>query len=172
MPHDLKIVGQTVLEKDTHGGNDRVLLSKYEAPANDHGGHAYDPFEVKDHEVAQTMMRWLEREYPGHLWATASNLAQGIVQFNIPILMGVDKWWVVNLRTHDIIDGMRKGAGEILERYHLRRGRFELDTFLEAREKYSRLLVPSRPIPGDTQRKLLSSAAPPPLLLPPHGTVQ
>lgn len=153
MPHDLVTTGQQVVEKTSHGGHDRVLLTKYEAPANDNGGYADDPFRLKDHEVAQTMMRWLEREYPGHLWATAANLAQGIVQFNIPILMGVDRWWVVNLRTHDVIDGMKQGAGEILERYHLKRGRFELDPFLEARAKHSRLLVPSRSIPGDNQRK-------------------
>lgn len=147
MPHDLKIVGQSVLPKTTHGGNDRVLLKKYEAPANDNGGYADDPYRLKDHEVAQTMMRWLDREYPGHLWATAANLAQGIVQFNIPILMGIDRWWIVNLGTHDVIDGMRQGAGQILERYHLKRGRFDLDTFLQARQNHSRLILPSRPIP-------------------------
>ena len=55
-------------------------------------------------------------------------------KFNIPILMGFENWWVVNLATHDIVDGMRKGAGEILERYCMPRGRFQLPSFLEARE--------------------------------------
>ena len=147
MPHDLRIVRQDVVEKTQPGENDRVILTKYEAPASADGGFADDPFRTQDHLVAQTMMRWLEREYPGHLWATAANLAQGIVQFNIPILMGVDQWYVVNLKTHDVIDGLRQGAGEILERYRLARGRFELDPFLEAREKHSKLLVPSRKVP-------------------------
>lgn len=148
MPHDLVTTRQDVLVKAQAGGNDRVLLTKYEAPANDNGGVAYDPLQARDQEVAKTMMDWLEREYPGHLWATRADHHQGVVMFNIPILMGLDEWWVVNLSTHDVIDGMRQGAGQILERYRLKRGRFELDPFLEAREKHSRLLVPSRKVPN------------------------
>lgn len=147
MPHDLVTLRQDILLKQNHGGNDRVLLTKYEAPANDNGGVAYDKHQQHDQETARVMMQWLEREYPGHLWATRADHHQGVVMFNMPVLMGMDKWWVVNLRTHDIIDGMRQGAGQILERYCLKRGRFELDTFLEAREKHSRLLVPSRKVP-------------------------
>lgn len=148
MPHDPVTLGQTVLEKETHGGNDRVLLEKYEPPAESDNIVAFDPYKEKDREVAATMMRWLEKHYPGHLWGTVADLAQGIVKFNIPILMGYDKWWVINLRTHDIVDGMRMGAGEILERYRLTRGRFNLVEFLEARAQHSRLVMPSRKVPG------------------------
>jgi hypothetical protein len=147
MPHDAETIRQDILFKDTQGGNDRVVLTKYEAPASANNGFAHDPYRAKDMEVAKTMMAWLERHYPGHLWATVANHAQGIVQFNIPILMGLDEWWVVNLRTHDIIDGMRQGAGQILERYRLARGRFDLSSFLDARAKHSRLVLPSRKVP-------------------------
>jgi hypothetical protein len=147
LPLDPITVREDIIEKDECGGHDRVVLSKYEAPANDNGLAAFDPYEAKDHEIAQTMMRWLDREYPGHLWATHADTRQGIVKFNIPILMGVNQWWVVNLRTHDIINGMRAGAGQILERYRLRRGRFQLAPFLEAREKHSALVMPGREVP-------------------------
>lgn len=147
MPLDPIMTRQDVLVKAHTGGNDRVVLTKYEAPANDDGGAAFDQFRDSDKEVAQMMMTWLEREYPGHLWAVTANLGQGVVLFNIPILMGLDEWWVVNLKTHDIIKGMAQGAGQILERYRLARGRFELDPFLEARAKHSRLVLPSRKIP-------------------------
>lgn len=147
MPQDPILVRQDVVEKTTSGGNDRVLLTKYEAPSNADGDPAHDPFKEKDAEVAATMMRWLEEKYPGHHWGTVADLAQGIVKFNSPILMGFDKWWVVNLRTHDIVEGMRAGAGQILERYGLRRGRFNLTEFLEARAQHSRLVLPSREVP-------------------------
>jgi hypothetical protein len=94
------------------------------------------------------MMRWLNQHYPGHLWGCIAEQRQGIVKFNIPILMGVNNWWIVNLHTTDIVDGMRRGAGEILERYGLARGRFQLVPFLEARQKFSALVVPSRKVPG------------------------
>jgi hypothetical protein len=93
------------------------------------------------------MMEWLRRQYPGHLWATVSNLHQGVVMFNLPILTGVDEWFVINLRTHDIIDGLRLGAGQLLERYKLKRGAFDLTTFLDAREKHSRLVDRFRKVP-------------------------
>ena len=41
---------------------------------------------------------------------------------------------------------MRSG-GELLERYGLPRGRFELAPFLEARDKHSALVVPGREVP-------------------------
>lgn len=147
MPHDAVTIRQDILLKDTHGGNDRVVLTKHEAPADNDGGVAHDPYKAKDLEIAGTMHRWLERHYPGHLWGCVADSRQGIVKFNIPILMGLQQWWVVNLRTHDIIDGMRQGAGQILERYRLDRGRFNLDQFLDARAKHSALVVPSRKVP-------------------------
>lgn len=148
MPHDAVTVRQDVVLKDTHGGNDRVMLTKYEAPATPDNGVAYDPHKELDRSIASNMMKWLEQHYPGHLWGCVADTAQGIVKFNIPVLMGFADYWVVNLRTHDIVNGMKQGAGQILERYGLKRGRFELDPFLEARAKHSKLVLPSREVPG------------------------
>jgi hypothetical protein len=147
MPADAVTVRQDVVLKDVHGTHDRVVLTKYEAPMESDGVAASDPYKARDIAVARTMMAWLEKHYPGHMWGCIADLAQGIVKFNIPILMGVSEWWVVNLRTHDVIDGMRIGAGQILERYRLPRGRFHLASFLEARAKHSKLVVPSRKVP-------------------------
>ena len=148
MPHDIITTRQDVLEKTTAGGHDRVVLEKYEAPADGDGGFAPDPYKEQDIAIARTMMSWLEKHYPGHLWGCIADSAQGIVKFNLPILMGINHWWVVNLRTHDVIDGMRQGAGQILERYRLKRGRFELVSFLEAREKHSALVDHRRKVPN------------------------
>jgi len=148
MPHDPETIRQDVVEKSTYGGHDLTVLTKYEAPAADDGiGIADDPFKEKDIAVAHTMMRWLNKHFPGYPWACVSDLRQKIVSFNIPILMGVNSWYVINLTTHDIIDGLTKGAGEILERYRLPRHRFHLGAFLDAREQHSKLLVPTRKVP-------------------------
>ena len=147
MTQDPVIVGQTIMPKGDFGANDRVILHQYEGPSDSDGNPAPDPWRAKDAEVVKTMMRWLEKHYPGHLWGCVADLRHGIVKFNIPILMGVRHWWVVNLRTHDIVDGMRQGAGQILERYRLNRGRFNLAQFLDARAQHSKLIVPSRLVP-------------------------
>jgi hypothetical protein len=148
MPNDPITISQDIVLKDIRGGNDRLVLTKYEAPSTPDGGIAYDPYKEQDIAIAKTMMAWLEKHFPGHMWGCVSDIKQGIVKFNIPIIMGVCDWYVINLRTTDIIKGLSVGAGQILERYRLPRGRFELDPFLEAREKYSSLVVPSRKVPN------------------------
>lgn len=148
MPHDPILVGQEIVPKTHTGGHDMVVLDKYIAPASDDGGIAFDPFKEQDATVKATMMKWLNKHYPGYPWATESDLKNRIVKFNIPILMGVNHWYAVNLRTHDIVDGMYKGAGEILERYRQSREGFNLGAFLEARAKHSKLIIPSRKVPA------------------------
>jgi hypothetical protein len=147
MPHDSVTLREDVILKDAPGAHDMVVRTQYEAPADTDTTVADDPHKAGDLAIAATMMKWLNKHYPGHLWGTVCDQRHGIVKFNIPVLMGFDQWFVVNLRTHDIVDGLRLGAGEILERYGLRRGRFILSEFLDAREKHSRLVLPSRKVP-------------------------
>lgn len=147
MPHDPEIVGQHVLLKDGFGQHDQIMVAKYEAPANANGDKADDPYRQRDYEAAKLMSNWLMREYPGHFWATRSDIKQGVVMFSLPVLMGVDEWFVINLETTDIVQGMKQGAGEILERYRLPRGRLHLPSYLDARAKHSRLVLPFRKIP-------------------------
>lgn len=148
MPHDPVIEHQTVLEKTTHGGNDRVVLSRYEAPSTPDGGIAFDPFKQFDEWAAREVMKELEKHYPGHLWRVVHDSKQGMCLISIPILMGINHYMAVNLKTH-ALDSIRviKAGGEILERYGLVRGGFQLDSFLEARAKHSALVVPSRKVP-------------------------
>lgn len=148
MPHDPEIVGQTVLLKDGPRQHDMIMVERHEAPANDNGGVEHDPFKEKDLAIARTMAQWLQRHYSGHFWSTKSDLKHGVVMFNIPILMGTDWWWVISLsKTDDICKEMARGAGELLERYSIRRGAFHEGEFLEARAKHSRLVLPLRKIP-------------------------
>jgi hypothetical protein len=147
MPHDAVTLGHDVFEKDTYGQHDLVVTTKYEAPSGPDCEIIEDEYKEADMILAKKMMEWLRSRYPGYPWCAISDLRQGIVKFNIPILMGVQNYWVINLRTHTIADGIVEGAGQILERYKLRRGAFQLAPFLDAREKHSALVVPSREVP-------------------------
>lgn len=148
MPHDAEIVRQDVLLKSTHGGNDRVVLTKREAPSGPNGEVLADPFQEYDEWAAKQVMNTLEEHYPGYCFRVIHDSKQGVCLISIPVLMGVNKFMAVNLKTHTM-DSVRAvtAGGEILERYGLKRGRFELTPFLEAREKHSALVVPTRKVP-------------------------
>lgn len=149
MPHDLVTTRQDIVHKDTHGGHDSVILNRYEAPSGPDGEVAFDPFKEYDEWVAAQVMTTLKTHYPGHFWRVVHSCAQGVCLISIPILMGINRYMCVNLKTH-AIDSHRviMAGGEILERYGLLRGRFQLTPFLDAREKHSALVVPSRDVPA------------------------
>lgn len=149
MPHDPIIERQDVLPKSSFGGHDVVAVTSYEAPSGPNGEILHDPYKTMDQANQRWMAEVLQRHYPGHLWATRHDGAQRMAYVSIPILMGINKFWAVNLVTDALTEGllMRMG-GEILERYGLRRGRLELGSFLDSREKHSALVNRSRDVPG------------------------
>jgi hypothetical protein len=148
MPHDVITLHDDVIEKQTHGGHDIIVRNQYEAPAGPNSELADDPFKRMDLANAKWMMDILLKEYPGHLWRTVYDGAQKMAYVSIPVLMGINKFWAINLVTDPLTEGLLiRCAGELLERYGLPRGRFELTPFLEAREKHSALIVPKRQVP-------------------------
>lgn len=148
MPHDPVTLRETVLPKTTHGGNDRVVRTSYIPNATDDGDVAPDTRKDFDLWAAGEAMKVLESEYPGHTWRVVHDSAQGVCLISIPILMGINRYMAINLRTHALDSHRIKLAGgEILERYGLLRGRFELTPFLDAREKHSALVDRSRKVP-------------------------
>jgi len=100
-----------------------------------------------DLATARAVRRILDTAYPGHDWEVLADSAQGYVAFRIPALMGLNYAYLVKRR--DLTpEAVLKGGGELLERYRLPRGRFDLDRFLEARAKHSILLDRSRKVPS------------------------
>lgn len=121
----------------------------HEAPAGNDGEVLDDPFARMDLANAKWMMDVLSNEYQGIPWRTVYDGAQKMAYFSIPILMGINKFWAVNLVTDEMTAALLKRAGgELLERYNLPRGCFNLNAFLDARDKHSALLVPSRKVPS------------------------
>ena len=149
MPHDAVTLREDVIEKSVNGaGHDLVLQTRYEAPAGPDGEILYDPYAKMDLANQKWMQDILQKHYPGHFWATAHDGAHRVAYFSIPFLMGIGKYWAINLVTDELTEALLvRGGGQLLERYRLRRGAFHLAEFLEAREKHSRLLVPRRLIP-------------------------
>lgn len=149
MPHDPVIARQDVIARSNPGEHDRVVLTKRENPAGPDSEVLHDPLQAFDEWAAKQVMNTLEQHYPGHCFRVIHDSYQGVCLISIPVLMGVNKFMAVNLKTHSM-DSRRAviAGGEILERYGLLRGRFQLAPFLEAREKHSALVVPGRDVPG------------------------
>jgi hypothetical protein len=149
MPHDAVTLREDVISKILPSGHDMVVRTQHEAPAGPNSEVADDPFKRMDLANAKWMFDVLNREYPGIPWRCVHDGVQKMAYFSIPILMGINKFWAINLTTDALTDGLLKRAGgALLERYNVPRGRFDLAAFLEAREKFSALVMPSRAVPG------------------------
>jgi hypothetical protein len=99
-----------------------------------------------DLAAARAVRRILDTAYPGHDWEVAADSAQSYVAFRIPALMGANYAYLVKGRDLTA-EAILKGGGELLERYRLPRGRFDLDRFLAARAAHSILLDRSKKVP-------------------------
>jgi hypothetical protein len=96
--------------------------------------------------VARRAYALLDRAYPGHGWQVIADSAQGYVGVRLPILTGGN--WAYLIKWPDLTPAqVIRAGGELLERYRLPRGRFEVGTFLEARERDSILLDRSKKVP-------------------------
>lgn len=146
MPHEPVVFHSDVVA--TPGEHKLSVERLYEAPSTADGEIANDPFARMDMANAQWMMNVLLQEYPGYPWRCIYDGAQKMAYLSIPILMGLNKFWAINLFTDEMTDGLLKRAGgQLLERYRLPRNRFDIDRFLEAREQHSALVLSSRKVP-------------------------
>jgi hypothetical protein len=99
-----------------------------------------------DVAAAKAVRRILDQAYPGHDWEVVADSGHGYVAFRIPALMGAN--WAYLIKGSDLTsEAVLKGGGELLERYRLPRGKFDLDRFLETRDKHSILLDRRKKIP-------------------------
>lgn len=148
MPHDAVTLREDVVEKATHGGHDMVVRTQHEAPAGPNSEVEHDPFARMDIANARWMMDILLKAYPLRPWRCVYDGRNRMAYVSIPILMGVNKYWAINLTTDDMTAALLvRCGGALLERYSQSRTRFNLGEFLDARGKHSALVVPSRKVP-------------------------
>jgi hypothetical protein len=134
-----------ITEERGFGVHDATVMVQHVTPA---GGEA-DPYKEQDLTLAKWIRTYLLTRFPvGYEWCVRADLANKVVMFSIPLLMGTNHWYVVNLpRAGSLDKAVLHGAGEILERYKLSRSVFDQAAFLSAREIHSKLVVQGRPIP-------------------------
>ncbi len=130
-----------MLLKAGQGQHDRVVATQTILPVlSEENRTAYEQW------VATKIFEDLERHYPGHNWHVLCDLEKGGVAIGLPTLMAFNDVYWIRMRDLTPVQVARAG-GELLERYRLPRGRFELGSFLEAREKHSILLDRRRKVP-------------------------
>jgi hypothetical protein len=89
----------------------------------------------------------LRRVYPGHSWMVDVSVQKGGVAISIPVLLGGN--WVYFIKGSDLSDWkVVEAGGEILERFRLPRGAFELGSWQEARRRFSLMLHPQQKVPS------------------------
>lgn len=79
---------------------------------------------AREVELANRMADVLNRQYPGHLWMVHASIKGGVVHIRNLYLSG--KWGFV-VKLADVLADVEnkqlmRAAGELLERYRLRRG--------------------------------------------------
>src|ERR1700688_2311921 len=135
-------------ESSGRGDHNRVVVSQYVSSRPGGSTFETDPNAEEDQTLARYVRWFLLSKFPcGYEWCVIADTFQGIVTISIPILMGVNKKMVINLRTTPLDQGVLRCAGEILERYWLPRSHFDSGLFLQARQLHSALVLRSRQIP-------------------------
>jgi hypothetical protein len=124
------------------GSPRRNIMAKVEVPTD--GTEDRTGYELW---VARRARDLLDQIYPGHEWFIDFDLRKGGMAIALPTLMGSN--WVYFIRQKDLEPRrVLMAGGELLERYRMPRGRFELGSFLEARDKHSILLDKNKKVPG------------------------
>lgn len=95
-----------------------------------------DRFAAQDMAMARLIGEVLHENYPGYPWRIRSNLAQGVAQISIPILMGETGGYVLHINHLDTVSGakkyVREAGGHILERYRIPRSTLDIAALMAA----------------------------------------
>lgn len=138
-------ITERFITEERSGVHDATVMQQYIPPP----GGEVDLLKAADMALAKKVYAFLKTRMPvGYDWRVVSDQRQGVLLISIPVLMGVCHFGLINLRTTPIADGVVELAGQILERYGLSRTVFNVDALLEARAKYSALVVPTREVPN------------------------
>lgn len=122
-----------------HGQDQSILLAnEYDAKQD-----------AMDIHLARIIAEALEQAYPGHLWAVNVQGDQGIATIHNMMLSG--RWgYIMHLdkrySASETIAVAKRGAGEILERYNVSRGRMNNDRMAEMKTDFAGRVI------GDTSK--------------------
>lgn len=119
-------------DNDRVGDRKMVTIQMYHAPLDG----SEDVFKYFDDQLARRVNEILTKAFPGYPWRSAADSRQGVIYFSIPILMGPTLNHVIRLADWGDLSArlVRKGGGEILDRFNLPYTKFEESSFLHARD--------------------------------------
>ena len=100
---------------------------------HDNPSEGPDPYKRADAVLAKRMIEALERVYTGHRFRVEADHKQGMAYVSLPVLMGANHKYGIYITSFHTDPMMRKllaFAGEILERYGMRRGKLIEDEYV------------------------------------------
>lgn len=103
---------------------------------------------LREQEIAKSVTEVLDQHYPGHMWAVNVDITGGVATvFNLRLsgnwgfMLHLDKLLISHNQAAKLI---RDSGGELLERYRIRRGRYDIDEYSQLHEDSSGLLIPEQ----------------------------
>lgn len=94
-----------------------------------------DPFVEADYSLSRRIAEIIERHYFGQPFMVKVSHEQGIVQIQIPALMGAINWFVVHIADLSTDPGLKRivqGCGDILERFSIPRSAYSREDYITA----------------------------------------
>lgn len=120
-------------ELESDRGVELLMTEAYTPPADG----LLDAFREADLSLAREVAKILASKYGGYPWSVVSNIAQGILAFQLPELMGPTLNMVIRIKDYNALNSalILDRAGNLLERMNLPRERCDQDLYKEARAR-------------------------------------
>jgi hypothetical protein len=119
----------------SRGSREMRLVTRSDSSSKSNQGQG-NPFAQQEMELAARTMEVLLSAYPGHPWMIDARIDGGVVMFRIP-LMPENAHYVIRLPEVENVNAfdkaVKKGGGELLERYGIPRSEMNLDAYSNAK---------------------------------------
>jgi len=119
--------------QETDRGVELIITEAYTPPADG----LLDAYRSADMALAREVAKVLAKKYWGYPWSVTSNIAQGILAFQLPELMGPTLNVVIRIKDYNALNDalILDRAGNLLERMGLPRERCDMDLYREAKAR-------------------------------------
>lgn len=119
--------------EDAGNGVELLITQAYTPPADG----LFDPYKTADLSLSNEIGRILASKYYAYPWSVISNIAGGILAFQLPELMGPTLNVVIRIKDYNALNAalVLDRAGNLLERMGLPRDKCDIDLYREAKAR-------------------------------------